>query len=199
MMRGRPVSRLRVKLFAWRLAKIFQGKDRRMPRYLNVSNKLLSIRGRMSITDESGNPVYDAMGEFVIFVPAWRIMKDGREVASIRRVILAWPWRPTWEVGCEFGRFRIAKTFLSFTDDYEVIGGLYDGAEVTGRLIKRDFSISHRGRVIARASGALVSMRDQYSVELVDDDKQTELFTVSAMVAHHMAHHPGTGISLIGD
>jgi uncharacterized protein YxjI len=168
-----------------------------MPRYLNVADKLLSLRGRMSITDESDSPVYEARGELALFFPTWRISRQGRDVATISRVLLA--WRPTWEVECEFGTFRIAKVILSFTDDFEVTGGPYDGAELTGRLIRRDFSIAHRGRTLARATGALLSLRERYTVELVDEGKQAELFTAIAMVTHHIAQRRGGLIDLIGD
>ncbi len=168
-----------------------------MPKYLNVADKLLSLRGRMTITDQADQPLYEARGEFALFFPTWRVFAQGREVAVISRVILA--WRPTWEVACEFGTFRIAKVIFSLTDDYEVTGGPFNGAEVTGRLLRRDFSISHRGRTLASATGTLLSLRDRFTVELVDESKQAELFTAIAMVAHHMGQHRGGLIELIGD
>lgn len=155
-----------------------------MPRHLKVSDALLSLRGRMSITDEAEHELYEAKGEFALIFPTWRLKKKGREVASVNRVFFA--LRPTWEVECQFGNFRIVKQLLSFTDDYDVAGGPFDGAEVSGRLIRRDFSITHRGRLIASAEGSLISLRDRYDVMVVDDDDQSELFTAITMVAHHM-------------
>lgn len=168
-----------------------------MPRYLNVRDQVLSLKGKMFITDESDHPVFDAEGEFPLFFPAWRIMREGRQVARIRRVVFA--WLQTWEVECDLGTFRFVKEFFSFTEDFEVRGGPFDGACVTGRLLKRDFSITHRGRELASATGALFSMRDRYSVELLDEDKQTELFVAIVMVLHHMASRPGFVIELVSD
>jgi uncharacterized protein YxjI len=188
-------------LFAWTLparpavVRMVGRWDHCVPRYLNVADKLLSLGGRMSITDEAGQPLYDAGREFAWISPAWRIVQRGLEVARIRRVILAWP--AAWEVKCEFGSFRIERDLYSGTGGYWVNGGPFDKAEVRGRLLSDNLSISHGERTLASARAALLSLRGGYSVELADDDKLLELLTAIVMVTHHMDENPGLLLGLV--
>lgn len=168
-----------------------------MAKYLSVSDKLLSLRGRMAITDQAGNPAYDAEGEFALIYPEWSIKKNGRVVGTVCRKFFA--FRPTWRVSCGFGVFHIVRKLLSFTESFVVEGGPYDGAEVQGRLISRNFDINHDGRTIACATGSLISLRDSYSVEVVDDGQHAEIFTVCAMVTHHIVDKRGILLDLVLD
>lgn len=168
-----------------------------MTTYLSVSDRLLSLKGRIEITDQTGTPAYDAAGEFALFYPEWSISKNGRVVARVCRKLFA--FRPTWRVSCGFGVFHIVKKIFSFSESFVVEGGPYDGAEVQGRVISRNFDINHGGRTIACATGSLVSLRDSYNVEVVDEGKHAEIFTVCAMVTHHIVDERGILLSLLSD
>jgi uncharacterized protein YxjI len=155
-----------------------------MPRTLVISNKLLSILGRMSITDDSGAIAYEARGGFAIFRQTWRIEKGSQEVAAIRRKILA--WASTWKVTGQLGDFSIRRKILSWRHRYKVSGGPFDGAAIVGNLWDLKFAIGYRGEPLARAAGTLLTLRDRHTIEILQDGDAAELFTVITMVTLHL-------------
>ncbi len=70
-----------------------------MSKLLSINNKLRSLRGRLTITDESDEVAYDAQGEFSLFSLTWRLAKSGKEIATIRKK--AFSWSPTWIINGE--------------------------------------------------------------------------------------------------
>jgi uncharacterized protein YxjI len=155
-----------------------------LPHTVIISNKLLSILGRMSITDESGAERYDARGGFAFFRQTWRIHRDSREVAAIRRKILS--WASTWNITSELGHFSIRRKIFSWRHRYRVIGGPFDGAAIVGNLWDLNFAIACREESIARATGTLLTLRDRHTIEILKDGDAAELFTVITMVTLHL-------------
>jgi len=148
-----------------------------MPRTLSLANTLLSLRGRMAITDEAGGLAYEARGEFALWSPTWRIEAAGREVAQVRRRLLS--WRPTWEVDGELGPFLIQRKLLSWTRQYRVLGGPADGAALKGSFFDYSFELAQHGRLLARAQGQVLTLRDRHTIEVLAGD---ERLVVIAMV-----------------
>jgi uncharacterized protein YxjI len=155
-----------------------------LPRTLIITNKLLSILGRMSIADESGAVLYEARGGFAFFSQTWRLAKGSHEVATIRRKILSWASR--WQVAGELGNFSIRRKILSWRHRYRVTGGTFDGAAIVGNLWDLKFAISSGDEPIARATGTLLTLRDRQTIEILKDGEAAELFTVIAMVTLHL-------------
>lgn len=149
------------------------------PRTLTVANKLLSLRGEISIGDAGGAPAYIAKGQFAFF-PAWRVYKDASEVARIRRKVFA--IRPTWVVNTGGEDFQIRRKLFAFRRRYYAVGGAYDGATLTGNLFDLSFEVKQDERSLARASGRILTLRDTHSVQVLASTPEDELFVVAAML-----------------
>jgi uncharacterized protein YxjI len=161
-----------------------------MGRQLAIMDKLLSIRGRVFIADETGDAVYEARGEFRLIFPAtWRLAKNGLDLVSIRRQIFA--FAPTWEVDGRLGEFTIRKKIFSLVERYQVIGGPFDKAELTGNIWDMGFELTRCGRVIASASTAIFSLRERQSITVNSDDEDDELLVATLMTTFHMARRSG--------
>jgi uncharacterized protein YxjI len=157
-----------------------------VPRTLTISNQLLSLRGRMAIVDESGQPAYEAHGSFALFRPTWRISKGSREVATIRRKIVS--WTSTWKIKGELGAFTLRRKLWAWRHRYRAIGGPFDDATLKSNLWDLKFVIAYRDTVIARAAGTLLTLRDRQTIEVLQEGDAAELFTVIAMVTLHLDH-----------
>lgn len=148
-------------------------------RTLTLANKLLSLRGEISIGDAGGNPAYVAKGQFSFF-PTWRVYSGGSEVAWVRRKVLA--IRPTWLVNIGGSDFQIRRKLLAFRRSYYAVGGAYDGATLTGNLFDLSFQVRAEDRTLARASGRILTLRDTHSVQVLSGAPEDELFVVAAML-----------------
>lgn len=155
-----------------------------MPKTLSVSNKLISLRGRILLSDAAGEPVYEARGEFALFSPTWRLQRGTSQLASIRRKLFA--WAPTWIIQYGDATFRIRRKLLAFTRQYYTVGGPYDGVRISGNLWDLRFRIEHKQRLIARAAGRILTLRDRHDVEIAGKSEQDELFTALAMIVLHL-------------
>jgi uncharacterized protein YxjI len=162
-----------------------------VPRTLSISNQLLSIRGRMQITDQSGQPVYEARGSFALIRPTWRISKASREVATVRRQIVS--WTSTWKIQSELGNFSIRRKLLSWRPQYKTRGGPFDGAVLKANIWDLKFTVSYRESLMARAAGSLLTLRDRQTIEVLLDGDAPELFVVIVMVALHLDHRDEKG------
>lgn len=155
-----------------------------MSKILSVSNKLLSLRGRIQVTDEADAIVYEGRGEFALLSPTWRVYAgaegEGQPLATIRKRLLA--WAPTWDIQAGNTPFQIRKKIFSWTRQYTAVGGDHDGAVIKGNFWDLDFTITHGDRLMANAVGKLLSLRDRQNVEVFEG----ELFVVIAMLVLHI-------------
>ena len=152
-----------------------------MTRVLSIANKLLSLRGRMDITDEHGSLAYEAKGELALLTPTWRINSNEKEVATVRRKIFS--WAPTWMVQCGSEIFQIKRKLFASTRQYYAVGGSYDGTIVKGNIWDLSFRVFRNQNTIANATGKIFSLRDRHNVEIVG---KGELFVVIAMIVLHL-------------
>lgn len=151
-----------------------------MSRSLTITNKLLSLRGRMLIGDGEGRERYEARGQFSLLSPTWRLLRDGELLGSVRKRLLA--WRPTWDVRIGNEHFVIDRKLLALRRIHRVHGGRFDGATLTGNFWDFTFQVEHHGRELARARGKLLTLRDTHSIELASDAAEDELFVVMGMI-----------------
>ena len=158
-----------------------------MSKTLVLAERVLSIRGRVGITDEQGQQCSEGRGDFSLLHTRWRIFRDTDEVALIKKKFFA--LRPTFRVSGELGEFVMQRKLLSLRRHYRVIGGTYDGAIFSGGIFDLNFKIEHNGKLLAQAQEKLVSLRDKHRLEVLSDDRHDELFTVIAMVVMQMEKH----------
>ncbi len=152
-----------------------------MSQLLSVSNTLLSMRGRMPITDETGVLLYEAKGELAFMSPTWRLTTaNGDVVATVRKKVFS--WQPTWIVSGELGVFEIRRKILSFVRRYRVIGGPFNRAEMTGNIWGLKFNVVHNSEDIAYATGKVFSLRDTHTIKVVKSGAEAMLFTAIVMV-----------------
>jgi uncharacterized protein YxjI len=152
-----------------------------MTRTLSIANKLLSIRGRMAITDDQGRLAYEAKGELAWLSPVWEIGNGSVALAQVRKKLFA--WSETWDVRGEAGRFRVKRKLFSWARSYRVEGGEFDGVAIKGGLFDLNFEIVSGDRTLAKATGKILSFRDRHTIEVLGDD---ELFVVIIMVILHL-------------
>ncbi|WP_414828524.1 hypothetical protein [Alteromonas sp. H39] len=152
-----------------------------MSTILSINNKLLSFRGRMSIGDENGAQLYDAAGQFALFNPTWTLRMRNQKIATVKRKL--WPfWSLMWDIHSSIGDFQVKRKLFSWTRTYYVIGGKYDGAITKGNFWDLKFSVTHQNKPIASAKGKILSLRDTHSIEVHDDESDSEIFTTIMMV-----------------
>ncbi|GGA81993.1 hypothetical protein GCM10011521_20450 [Arenimonas soli] len=158
-----------------------------MTRALSVARKWLSLKGEIHFTDDGGQPAYQATGEFPDLVPTWTLTRGDEVAARVRRK--PWAWSPTWDVEGELGGFRIQRRALSWTRQYCAVGGVLDGALITGSFSDLRFEVRHGTQMLARANGEPLSLRDRHHVEVLGEH---ELFVVIAMLVILLDQSHGT-------
>jgi uncharacterized protein YxjI len=162
-----------------------------MPKFLNVANKLLSLRGAITLSDEHDQQVFEAKGEFAFLSPTWRLYKGSAQVASIRKRI--WAWSRTWDIESVLGDFVIKRKLWSWTPQFQVNGGSFDGAAMSGSLFDLNTEVELRGKLIAKVRGKILTLRDRHTVELLDQSDEGVLFTAIAMVVMQLDRRASSG------
>jgi len=136
-----------------------------------IREKFFSIGQDFDITDEHGRTVLRVDGKALSLRDRLVLRDpDGREVAEVRRKLVA--TRPTYEVeigGEEVARIR-KKRFSPFVERYTVDIPGPDDLELVGNLLDHDFTVRRGDAVVATVSKALFSMRDTYAVDVADGE-----------------------------
>jgi uncharacterized protein YxjI len=152
-----------------------------MARVLTVNRKLFSWwRQVHQVLDEHGTVLYAMTWRWGWPVRTWVVRRGGEPAATMRRKLLA--FAPTWIVEAAGGRFLLRRRLLALRRRTQVLGGPFDGAELTGSLLGLSFRLEHGGRVVARARERLLTLRERHDVELLEDTPQAELLTALLML-----------------
>lgn len=149
-----------------------------MARTLILKNKLRSLLGQIDIFTESETLAYRAISEWSWSSARWRLHRGGHELAFLKRPWFA--WTPAWQVSGALGDIVIERKQWSMKRHYTVKGGAYDGTVISGNLWDQSFVIDSPSGTLARASNALMSLRDRHQVEILDE--HAELLCIIAMV-----------------
>ena len=149
-----------------------------------IRERLFGFGQDSDITDEHGRAVLRVDGK------AFRdrlVLRDlsGREVAGVRRKLVA--LRPTYEieVGGEDAATLRKKLFTPFVDRYTVDIPGPDDLELVGDLFDHDFTVRRGGTVVATVSKAFFSIRDTYGVNIAPG--QNELLILAGVLALDLA------------
>jgi len=158
-----------------------------------IRDKLLSLRGRIEVTDAEDFLAYEAVGEFALFRPTWHVYRDGTEVATITRRLFS--WSPSWDIASQLGNFTITRKLFSWTPGYCVSSGSFTDLRISGSLWDMSFQILRDEKLIAAARGKWMSLRNAQVIELLSNDAADELLTIIAMMLLHLDKKHEAGIS----
>ena len=164
---------------AWPSGTASSFADRLMPRVLRIGNKLWSLRHRIEVFDDAGTVIYSC-SRASLFSRSFVVIAEQTEVARIRRKLFS--WTPIWLAEGKAGDFAIRTRVFSLRRVYDVKGGPFHGAQVSGNLWDVRFTIALGETLVARANKRLISLRDTHAIEVVQDDDASELFSVVAMI-----------------
>jgi|SRR5688572_11572910 uncharacterized protein YxjI len=137
------------------------------------------LKEDLQITDAAGKPLYSAAWHTGFPTATWTLLRDRKEIASLRRKALA-PLR-TCIVKMDGHEFLL-KNMLSMSRRTEVEGGPFDGAVLSGNLTDLDFKLEYRGELIAQAEGKVISPVNRHTVRLLKDDPTAETMTALMMI-----------------
>lgn len=149
------------------------------PKTLHIARKLLSLLGKIEITDEAGNVLYESRARWGWLSQPWSIVQDGREVATVTRKL--WSFTPIWNVSTSEENFILRGKLWSWRRQIMVVGGRFDGAVLRGSLLDMDFELARHGQVIARAQAKMLTLRTRHSIDLLDTTPPAELLTAILM------------------
>ena len=82
------------------------------PKTLHIARKLLSVLGKIQITDDAGLVLYEGAARWAWLTCPWRITQHGQEVAPIARK--PWSFTPIWSVSTHEEHFILRGKFWSW-------------------------------------------------------------------------------------
>lgn len=147
-----------------------------MPNILTIKNTLLSLRGEMVFLDQSEREAYVAKGQFSLFNPAWRLLKNDNEIAQVKKNLFS--WKTKYMIEGYAGSFLLRRKSWSWTRKYMVLGGPLDGAMIVGGFWDTSFEMTLHGKNILRGDNQIISIRDTCHVTFYDDDHQDALAAI---------------------
>lgn len=148
-------------------------------RILSITEKLLSWPGRLIVADGKGEPLYECVSHWNFFLPSWTLRQNGQDLATCRSTFLS--FGRTWTVHTPQERYQLRRPIWSWRRRIEVEGGPFDGAELNGNLWDRSFELTYQNRILARARGKILTLRDRHEIEVLDPSLEAELLTVIMM------------------
>ena len=149
------------------------------PKTLHIARKLLSLLGKIEITDDAGTILYESRARWGWLSQPWSITQDGHEVATVTRKL--WSFTPIWNVSTSEENFILRGKLWSWRRQITVVGGRFDGALLSGSLLDMDFELARHGQGIARAQAKVITLRTRHSIDLLDTTPQAELLTAILM------------------
>lgn len=149
------------------------------PKTLHIASRLMSLLGKIQITDDGGTVLYESRGQWGWLSKPWTITQDGLDVATITRKLYS--FTPVWNVRTRDGDFILRGKLWSWRRQITVVGGRFDGAVLRGNLLDMDFELARHGKVIARAQAEVLTLRTRHSIVLLDTTPQAELLKAILM------------------
>ena len=129
---------------------------------LHVDGKVLSLHNRLILRDQVGREVGQVHRKLAALRPTYEITIDGKDVAEVRRHLLA-PFG---------GRFTI---------DVHGAGGM----EIKGDLLSHEFTIDRDGRTVAAISKRWLTAAASYAVDIAPGEN--DLLVLASVLALDLA------------
>jgi uncharacterized protein YxjI len=144
--------------------------EREAVRYV-IREQLFRLGEDSDITDESGNMVFQVDGK-VLTLRDRLILRDqsGQEVATVHRRLMA--LRPTYEISVH-GQpaAQVRKHFFTpFRDKFTIDVPGPDDLEMTGSLLDHNFTIRRHNDTVATVSKQWLTLRDTYGVDIAQGE-----------------------------
>ncbi|MFC3931952.1 LURP-one-related/scramblase family protein [Streptococcus dentapri] len=131
-----------------------------------IKQKMWSLGGRFTISDELGLPTYQVEGSFFKIPKTFTIYDmQGQVVSQIEKKV--WSWLPRFHVILQDGSSFWLKKDLSFFKPHYSIEDL--GLEIKGNFWGMNFELLRGGQLIARISQEWFRMTSTYNIEVYDD------------------------------
>ncbi|MGT2934786.1 LURP-one-related/scramblase family protein [Streptococcus castoreus] len=143
-----------------------------------IKEKMWSLGGTFTITDDLGIPCYRVEGSFLSIPKTFTILDmQGNQVSHIEKNFLT--FLPKFEISLANGQqFFIEKDFTLFKPHY-TIKNL--NMEVQGDFWDMDFSLLVNGRAVAEISQEWFRMTSTYNITVYDDTYSD--LTISLVIA----------------
>lgn len=153
------------------------------PKTLHIARKLVSLLGKIQITDDADTVLYEAKGQWGWLRKPWRITQGEQEVAVLARKL--WSFAPVWEVdgrNASYPSYLLRGKLWSWRRQVAAVGGPFDGAVLKGSLFDMNFELTFHGQVLARAQSELLTIRTRHSIVLLDTSPEMERLTAILMI-----------------
>lgn len=148
-----------------------------------IRERLFDVGDDFDITDDSGHRAFHVDGK-ALSLRDRLVIEDpgGREVASVRRQLVA--LRRTYRIeiaGQKAAEVR-KKLFTPFRDSYTIDVPGPDDLTMHGDLLDHEYEIERAGRRVARVSKRWLRIRDTYAVDIEDGVDDADVLLVLAAV-----------------
>lgn len=150
------------------------------PKTLHIARKLISLLGKIQITDDADTVLYEGKGRWGWLRKPWSIAQDGQQVAVLTRKL--WSFAPVWQVDGIDTSYLLRGKLWSWRRQVTVVGGQFDGAVLKGNFLDMNFTLTHHGQVLARAQSELLTIRTRHSIVLLDASPEVERLTAILMI-----------------
>ena len=149
-------------------------------RTLTVTNRLMSLHGRMTVLDCSGEQIASAQARLFTWRETWDV-QAAQGTLQLRRKWLT--LMPQWRVDGDLGEFSIRRKWACFRRRFRIHGGPFEGTALEGNFwdLRMDGTLGNR--LVLRTHGYVLSLRDRHEVEVFDDSPAAVLFVIAVMVA----------------
>lgn len=153
-------------------------------KYLTIRKHILSPRHLMQIHDDKRNLLFESFCELGMTFDVWHIMKDLCPVLTFRRKVLS--NAATWHISGNMQDYLVKRKFWSLQPHYQVLGGPFQGCEVTGNIVDRTLNFYYQGRIMATADDPALNLPHRYQLTIYRDDDAAVLFISMMLVLVHM-------------
>ncbi|EHJ51786.1 LURP-one-related/scramblase family protein [Streptococcus macacae] len=131
-----------------------------------IKQKMWSLGGKFTITDEAGIPSYEVAGSFMQIPKTFTIYDmQGSQISHIQKK--TWSLLPKFYVSLNNGSSFSLKKDLSFFKPHYTIEGL--GMKIQGDFWNMNFTLSQNGQTVAKISQEWLRMTSTYNIEVYDD------------------------------
>ena len=131
-----------------------------------IKQKLFSLGGKFTISDELGLPCYQVEGSLFKIPKTFKIMDmQGKLVGQIDKQF--WSLLPKFQVNLANGQSFTIKKDLTLIKPHYSIANL--GMEVQGNFWDMNFQLSQNGQEVARIDQEWLKLASTYNIQVFDE------------------------------